>query len=243
MTIFPLRVRVLIAPGADLATNPGGWPWRDITPWVRAGVRITRGRADDTATTQPGSCSLTLRSPAGRWMPGHPLSPEYPGWDVGCPLRVQVWWAGQWYTRYTGLVAEIEPTLPDRAVGKDSPSAPFEVGVLASGLLRRVGQGSAVRSPLLRLLGELPLDGWLPLEDGPGVARPEVRVPGQPRASATLVTYGVVDGDIPGAARVVRMDATTSTINMTVGSVGAGTVASRIVSTVGFFMTSPSLDT
>ncbi|TDB79678.1 hypothetical protein E1091_19435, partial [Micromonospora fluostatini] len=39
------------------------------------------------------------------------------------------------------------------------------------------------------------------------------------------------------------MDATTSTINMTVGSVGAGTVASRIVSTVGFFMTSPSLDT
>ncbi|WP_229401909.1 hypothetical protein [Micromonospora okii] len=239
MSVFPLTFRVQIAPGASLTADPATWVWQDITRWVRAGIRITRGRSDEGGTTSPSSCALTLKSPAGRWLPRNPASPEYPGWRLGCPLRVQVSVLGQWWTRHTGFASEIEPRLADRGVDT------YEVDVVASGITRRLAQGSAVRSPLLRQMSSMGLLAYCPLEDGAGTTYPAVygrQSQPQPAARAAgPLTFGADANGLPGSASAVRLDSTTARIAMPVGG-GVFIVGDTTVATVMVYVTSPQLD-
>lgn len=237
MSIFPLPLRVQIAPGADLAADPTTWVWQDITRWVRPGIRITRGRSDEGGSAQPSSCALTLKSPDGRWLPGNPRSPEWPGWRRGCPLRVQAGVFGTWHTRITGFVAEIEPRLADRAVDT------WEVDVIASGVMRRLGQGSAVRSPLLRQMTAMNLVAYCPLEDSAGTTYPAVyggRSQSAARAAGPVV-FGVDAGGLPGSTSAARLDATNARIAMPVTS-GTIVIGGTEVTTVTAYLTAPQLD-
>lgn len=235
VSVFPLTFRVQIAPGANPAADPATWTWIDITTWVRPGITITRGRSDEGGNSQPSTCALTLKNPDGRWLPGQPRSPEYPGWQTDCPLRVQVSVGGAWWTRYTGFVAEIEPRL-----ASEQAHDTYEVDVVVSDVLRRLAQGSAVRSPLLRQLSALTLDGYCPLEDSAGTTIPAGRARSQPPSRSVRVTFGQRDDGLPGAASVARLDDTGSSITML--ATGQTIVAGdTLVNTVLAYFTSPSL--
>jgi hypothetical protein len=231
-----LDIRVQIAPGADLTADPATWVWEDITDYVRPGINITgRGRSSESTTAQPSSTALTLRDPDGQWLPHNRASVRWPGWRKGCPLRVQVNRGGVWKTRHTGYVDDRVPRLTsDRAVDT------YEVDVTASGILRRLNQGVAVRSPLYRCLTGGDPDAYLPLEDGSGADRPAAHAPTQGPATGADVEFGASAGNLPGASSVARLTTSTGWIRMTVPLVDRPSIGTPVLSVL-FYVTSPSL--
>jgi len=157
--MFPLPIRVSIALGADLTANPSTWTWTDITLHVRPRISITRGRQDELGQTPPGSCRLRVNNAGGRFVARNPLGPWYPLLRRNCPLRVEVQVAGVWYTRFSGFIAELPLTFVPG-------STDTYVDLVAAGVTRRLGQGSALRSAQYRAISRTaPLAYW-PLEDG-----------------------------------------------------------------------------
>lgn len=71
-----------------------GGSWVDISGYVQiesgSEIVITRGRASEVDTTQPGTCAVTLRNDAGEFTPGYSGSPFYPWVETFTPLRVKV---------------------------------------------------------------------------------------------------------------------------------------------------------
>lgn len=69
-----------------------GDTWTDITAdaYLRDGLRIDYGRRSEGARVDAGQCSLTLKSPAGKYSPRNPLSPYYGLIGRNTPLRVSV---------------------------------------------------------------------------------------------------------------------------------------------------------
>lgn len=69
-----------------------GSTWTDVTAdvYLRDGLRITRGRQDQGARVDPGSCSFTLNNKGGRYSPRNPLSPLYGQIGRNTPVRVSV---------------------------------------------------------------------------------------------------------------------------------------------------------
>lgn len=66
--------------------------WQDITSYVysRDSIQIKRGRADESASAEPGSCSLTLNNRDGRFSPRNPSSPLYGKLTRNTPVRVAI---------------------------------------------------------------------------------------------------------------------------------------------------------
>lgn len=97
MTIRPvLRVAFGFAP---MATSVD---WTDISQWVdlAAGIRCTRGAADELAQTQPSTMSLTLDDTDGRFSAGLATSPYSPYVRPNCPIQLGlVTLAGKNYIR------------------------------------------------------------------------------------------------------------------------------------------------
>ncbi|MFG2144136.1 carbohydrate binding domain-containing protein [Streptomyces sp. NPDC048696] len=83
-------MRIVVQAGFGFAPTASSVTWTDITPWVdlKAGIRITRGAADELSQIQPGTCSLTLDNDGGRFSAGTAASPYYPYVRPNCPLRV-----------------------------------------------------------------------------------------------------------------------------------------------------------
>ncbi|MDT3395429.1 hypothetical protein RKE29_01980 [Streptomyces sp. B1866] len=102
----PLPVAVEIAPGGSPV---------DITGDVRARDRITisRGRPDEGARVDPGSCTLTLNNRSGTYSPRNPLGPYYGQLGRNTPLRVSVR-TGTPYLDLPGGDAD-RATTPDHA--------------------------------------------------------------------------------------------------------------------------------
>ncbi|MFL1441814.1 hypothetical protein [Nocardiopsis protaetiae] len=89
--VWPLDIRVQIAPGADPAASPATWDWVDISDDVPIQpYDITRGRADEQGATPPSQIRLQLDNQDGRFTPGLASSPFYPHVRQGLPLRVSV---------------------------------------------------------------------------------------------------------------------------------------------------------
>lgn len=156
---FPLRLRVSIAPGADLTADPATWPWTDITAYVRPRISINRGRPDESGQTPPGSCKIRADNAGGRFVARNPMGPWYPLLRRNCPLRTEAQVGGVWYTRSTTYIDELPVTF---VAGSDDTY----VDIVASGITRRLGQGMSLRSPQYRAISRSsPLAYW-PLEDG-----------------------------------------------------------------------------
>ncbi len=81
-----------LALGADLAADPVDWTWTDITSRVRydPGIQITQGRRDETGSSQPAQCRLTLDNTDALFSPRNPNGAHYPYIRLNTPLRVRV---------------------------------------------------------------------------------------------------------------------------------------------------------
>ncbi|MGI5347041.1 hypothetical protein ACQEU8_02460 [Streptomyces sp. CA-250714] len=86
--------------------------WVDISADVynRAPVHITRGRADEASTVDPGKCTLTLNNRDGRYSPRNPRSPLYGKLGKNQPVRVSVAGSDTWL-RLPGIASAAAPIV------------------------------------------------------------------------------------------------------------------------------------
>jgi hypothetical protein len=144
------------------------------------------------------------------------------------PIRVSLNPGGiGWFQRFQGYIDQFKPTWP---AGHDQHA---EVSVVASGSLRRLGQGVApLRSPLYRAISQSGAVAYWPLSGGhlldspiegvnPLVVVAPDDIPGlirQPKFAAVALTDGSEAGaDLGGGARLLgSMPAGTSTTEWTV---------------------------
>ncbi|GLZ62883.1 hypothetical protein [Micromonospora sp. NBRC 107095] len=158
--MFPLPIRVRIALGADLTAAPSSWTWTDITDYARKKIAITRGKPDEASQAPPMSCRLRVNNAGGRFVARNPLGEWYPLLRRNTPLRVEVQVSGVWHVRFTGFIDELPPTFVPG-------STDTYVDLVASGVTRRLGQGSApVQSAPARYIPTTNPVAYWPLEDG-----------------------------------------------------------------------------
>jgi len=188
-----LGFRVEIAPGADLATDPSTYSWTDVTSswWQRDGIKIKRGCEDEQGV---GSTSLELsfRNNDGAFSLDNASSPHWPGWDVGCPIRVSVdprdgsgW--NQRCVCYLGEVTLDWPAgTPHLCIAK----------IRADGLFVRLGTGKILRSPLERAItADAPAYYW-PMTEGAEATQFNALVGGTPLALTGVPEMSSIEGSL-----------------------------------------------
>lgn len=181
--------------------------WVDITADVEAdSVSITRGSGSESGAPRPGSASLTLLDPTGKYSSRNPGSIYYGLLGANTPLRITMAPAGgDPSVRFVGEVA----SWPTRW---NKPGTVVHVDVEAAGLLRRAGQGkSPLASPMRRNLPRYNLVGYWPFEDGREATTAANAVPGGQVARVSQVSFGEVDGPL-GSSAVLKLTAATSRI-------------------------------
>ncbi|MGE5827714.1 MAG: hypothetical protein ACM30G_05030 [Micromonosporaceae bacterium] len=171
----PLSFRVLIALGADLTASWLTWSWVDITEFVRFvdGISTRTGRPDESSVVTPGRTTLTLENRDGRFSRRNPTGPYYGLLSKNTPIWVQVDAGSGFRTRVQHYVNDW-PTRWDKS-GNDCT-----VTIVASGVLRRAGQGVSAGSALRQAVSAAGPVVYLPLEEG---------------SSATRFASGLVGGD------------------------------------------------
>jgi len=190
---------VEIAPGADLTADPAGWPWVDVSAYLRqtSPVEIRRGRADETSTADAATLRLTLDNRDGRFTRLNPSGPWYGALGRGTPIRVFVDAGDGPSTRFTGHLSELPPRWDVRGNNRWAT-------IVADGVIRRLAQADAIASPLrAAIIASAPVAYW-PLEDAPGSTTAASAIPGVAPARAVavaaqgfarqIVRYGDTDG-------------------------------------------------
>lgn len=190
----PITVMVELALGADLSAAPASWEWTDISQWVltrERGVTITQGRRDEASLTEAGSARVLLNNTDGRFSRFNPMGAYYGQLTRSTPIRIKVNPGTGWYTRFEGFTAAWPPSW-------DPSETDHTVSVTCSGVLRRLGQGSAPRSAYTRYLLTRPelLEYW-PCEEPARATRAGSLVGGRPMI-VSGVTFGA-DGDLAGS--------------------------------------------
>lgn len=134
----PLKFRVEIAPGADLAAHPDDWPWVDISAYALTGdgdgLRILVGKRDEGSQVEAAQCDLVLRNPSGRFSPRNPLSPYYGLLGKRTPIRV-------WLNPGSGLTERFSGFVPHWPPRWSGPKIDQRVSISARGILWRLGRG------------------------------------------------------------------------------------------------------
>lgn len=157
------RIAVEIAWGADLNADPDTWSWTDVTSDVRTeqGIETSMGRADEASTSQPASCSFTLDNSTGDYSLGG-QSRLYPNVRRNTPVRVRVDPDG------TGFDVVFQGFADGFTPSWNLTGTVREVQVSASGVLRRLIQGSSpLVSSLRRGLTDQPdTIAYWPCEEG-----------------------------------------------------------------------------
>jgi hypothetical protein len=161
--------------------------WQDVTSdvYVRDGIKLAHGRADEQAQAPPSSGALTLDNRAGSYNPRNPESALYGKIGRNTPLRVAV---GE-DVRFVGEVAVWEPR-------RSLDGADAWAQLTCNGPSRRLGQGSKpLRSALHRELtsrANTGLVAYWPCEDDSAatsissaiVGAPPMTIIGTPRLAA-----------------------------------------------------------
>lgn len=144
--------------------------WVDITRldrdtpgvYYRDNISITRGKSDEAASLDRGTCRFTLNNRDGRFSPRNPMSPYYGKIGRNTPVRVAVIQAtGIRRYRFYGEIS----AWPQRW---DPSGTDVFVQVEASGILRRLGQGSSPLKSVMYRACSLDVDhlvAYWPCED------------------------------------------------------------------------------
>jgi hypothetical protein len=87
-----LPVVLEIAPGANLSTDPGTWPWTEVTnSWrVRDGIAISEGRGDWGQHVDAGSIAVVFDNRSGDFSQYNPAGRWYGLLGRDTPLRVRL---------------------------------------------------------------------------------------------------------------------------------------------------------
>lgn len=140
--------------------------WVDITGYVyiRDGIRITRGRADESSSSAPAECRLTLNNRDGRFSPRNPMGPYYGLFGRNTPIRMSADISGTPSTRFYGEV----PTWPP---SWDYSESDVWVPIAAAGVRRRLGSGR--QKPILDVMTRIGQQagatlGYWPMSDPDG---------------------------------------------------------------------------
>lgn len=156
--LTPLGITVELALGADLTASPLTWVWTDITRYVQPGITITRGRPDEYTVAPPSTCTLTLLND-GRFVRQNPVGAYYGSIDKNVPLRVRIDPGSGFTTRFVGFLDKLPTTWDPTGRNAFAP-------ITASGVLRRLNQGTPLKSALAKAIPlSNPVAYW-PLEDG-----------------------------------------------------------------------------
>lgn len=156
-----LGCKVWIAPGADLTQPPSSWPWADITNYVRhqSGISVTTGRRDERSLVESGEGSLTLDNRDGRFSRRNPASPYYPYLTKNTPILATV-------DPGSGQVARMQMFVNNWPNRSDRSGNDVTTPISCAGVLRRLAQGSVLKSPLRRAISASSPTAFWPLEDG-----------------------------------------------------------------------------
>lgn len=133
-----LRVKMEIALGVDISSDPSTWVSTDISDYVRtadgAKVTVRRGRRNDSGSVSPATASFDLNNQDGRFCTQNPTSPYYPQLQVNTPVRISVSTdsGATWSVRFSGYLSTL-PTSWRGPAGADS-----WVSVTADSILRRL---------------------------------------------------------------------------------------------------------
>lgn len=195
----PLDVEVSLALSADLS-DPSSWVWTDITAYVREGnrIRIRRGRSSERSTIPPSRCTLTVDNTDGRFCRFLPTGTWYGQIGKNTPLRVRVNNGSGYVTRFVGYVSGWPPSW-------DPSEQDQTVSLTADGILRRLGQGRALKSALHRaILADGPAQFWA-LDDESGSTRAaSALASGVPMTVIGAPTFG--DSDAPAGGADASVD-------------------------------------
>lgn len=162
----------MTAPTILLEAYLGG-AWQDLTGSLLAshgrGIRISRGRANEAGSAQPGRCEFALESRTGEWTEGSPAS--HPDWAAGARVRVTV----NGTVRFAGTISSPVTRWPDREDALHAVTTVTATDVIAD--LAAAPLEDSVASLLVR--GLAPSALW-PLDDPAGSMSARSLVPGVP---------------------------------------------------------------
>ncbi|MCG6493446.1 hypothetical protein [Kitasatospora sp. A2-31] len=171
-----------------------GGTWVDITSYVMVrdgsgSVDISRGQPNESANTDPARATFQLNNRDGRFTPRNPAGPYYGLIGRNTPLRISVPSGNDKSYRFQGEVAQ----WPQHW---DTTGTDVWVELEASGILRRLGQGTSPVSSALKLSltsdadNHPPVVYW-PCEDRQGATSVASAVAGVgPMAVAGSPTFG-----------------------------------------------------
>jgi hypothetical protein len=91
--------------------------WTDVTArtYLRDRITITRGRQDQGARVDPGSCTITFNNKDGRFSPRNPTGPYYGLIGRNTPVRVSAVGGTPWLELPALGPARVRATTPDAA--------------------------------------------------------------------------------------------------------------------------------
>jgi hypothetical protein len=202
MAQFPnqlLNIRIRIAPGADLTAAPTTYTWTDITTYLHLAYDITAecGVTDDGSESN-SKIEFVLRNNDARWTIDNPESPNWPGWDVGCPIELALDIGdGAGYTvEGVGYLDSSKLEWPS-----NTPHSCI-ARVTASGPFGRLGRDPDLASALRRTIPSSKVrKAFWPLEDPAGALSAASAVPSVPPLAGVNPEYGTASL-VPGASSV-----------------------------------------
>lgn len=186
------RWGVLFGFGADVTTDPAGWPMTDVSADIlnEREILIYDGRQNEQGQAQPARLSLTLKNFQGQYTPRRQTGPHFPYVRVGVPLEVFVnTGASGEQAQFTGFIDGIYPRWDETGLNA-------LVDITAKGVLSRLDQGTPpALSPLERanLAGAEPDYLWM--MDDAATATEAAEANGGPALTVNTtgtVTFGVV---------------------------------------------------
>ncbi|MET8172853.1 hypothetical protein [Streptomyces clavifer] len=173
--------------------------WTDVSTdvYTRDPITITRGSADESSSTEPSSCSLTLNNRLGKYSPRNPLSPYYGQIGRNTPVRVSVK-GPEAYLQLTGDTASYART-PDTAALDITGDIDLRVeasvdwySTASQSLIGKWNSATNQRSYLLRILGGQLILNWSTA--GTSSLFAQVALPQLPRRAAVRATLDVNNG-------------------------------------------------
>jgi hypothetical protein len=221
----PLNFRIQIALTPDPARPPNEWGWTDITNYVRwnPGIASTHGRQDEGDTVEAGSGALTLDNTDGRFSRRNPYGPYYGYLTRNTPIWVQA-------DPGSGFVTLLEHYVNEWPSRWDQSRNDVTVPIVTAGILRRLRQGSVLKSPLRRSVGGIaagdyvPYQYW-PLEDGSDAEFAASALAGGAVLSQSGAVTWANDSDLTGSQPLPLLGAGTSLA----ATIPAYTATSRFV--------------